>query len=216
MKVQVEIITGFLGSGKTSFIKSLIKESYVENERIIVIQLENGQSKINEEVFKYGVVTTHKESNLENLRINMIKLIEKYLPNRIIIEFNGTCNLEEMFKMFDEKPYRSCLSIDRIYFIANVENVKSYIKNMGNLLIPFIELSSLIILNNTKNFNEKELYSIKALMKNINPSAYILDAKSKSDFNSMIKESEILENIFIRKLRVKFSNSKRYFKEKKE
>ena len=216
MKIQVEIVTGFLGSGKTSFINSLIRESYVENEKIAVIQLENGNFQISEECLNYGVVTIYKQNNFEKLNEDMIKLIEKYLPDRIIIEFNGTSNLEELFKIFDEKPYTNYLNIDRIYFIGDIKNVKSYIQNMGNFLIPFIELSNLIILNNKENFNEEELYSIKNMIKNINPSAYILEAKNKDDFNSMIKESEILENVFIKKLRVKINNSKRRFKEKRE
>ncbi|AOR23329.1 GTP-binding protein [Clostridium taeniosporum] len=216
MKIQVEIVTGFLGSGKTSFINSLIKESYVDGEKIIVIQLENGKNKILEETLNYGVVTIYKESNFERLSKEMIRLIEEYSPNRIIIEFNGTYDLEDLFKIADKKTYKNIINLDRIYFIGDTKNLKLYVQNMGNFLIPFIELSNLLVLNNTKNCNEEEIFSVKNILKNINPSAYILQAKDKEDFNSMIRENEILENGFIKKLRVKVNNSKKRFKEKKE
>ncbi len=67
MKIQVEIVTGFLGAGKTSFINSLIKESYVKGEKIIVIQLENGEEKISDEISNYGLVTIYKQSDLKKL-----------------------------------------------------------------------------------------------------------------------------------------------------
>ncbi len=142
MKIQVEIVTGFLGAGKTSFINSLIKESYVKGEKIIVIQLENGEEKISDEISNYGLVTVYKQSDLKKLNEDMISLISEYSPNRIIIEFNGTYNLEDLFKIIDKKIYKNNMSLDRIYFIGDTRNLKSYVQNMGNFLVPFIELSN--------------------------------------------------------------------------
>ncbi len=188
MKIQVEIVTGFLGAGKTSFINSLIKESYVKGEKIIVIQLENGEEKISDEISNYGLVTVYKQSDLKKLNEDMISLISEYSPNRIIIEFNGTYNLEDLFKIIDKKIYKNNMSLDRIYFIGDTRNLKSYVQNMGNFLVPFIELSNLIILNNTEKCNKENIESTKNMLNNINPSAYILEAENRESFNLLLRE----------------------------
>ncbi|WP_315076770.1 GTP-binding protein [uncultured Clostridium sp.] len=214
MKIQVEIVTGFLGAGKTSFINSLIKESYVKGEKIIVIQLENGENKISEEVLDCGLVTIYKQNDLKKLNEDMIALIREYFPNRIIIEFNGTYNLEDLFKIIDKKIYKNSMSLDRIYFIGDTRNLKSYVQNMGNFLVPFIELSNLIILNNTENCNKENIENTKNMLNNINPSAYILEAENRESFNSLLRESEILDNAFFKKIKVKINNSSKYLRRK--
>ncbi|ACD51888.1 cobalamin biosynthesis protein [Clostridium botulinum] len=214
MKIQVEIVTGFLGAGKTSFINSLIKESYVKGEKIIVIQLENGEEKISDEISNYGLVTIYKQSDLKKLNEDMISLISEYSPNRIIIEFNGTYNLEDLFKIIDKKIYKNNMSLDRIYFIGDTRNLKSYVQNMGNFLVPFIELSNLIILNNTEKCNKENIESTKNMLNNINPSAYILEAENRESFNLLLRESEILENTFFKKIKVKINNSSKHLRRK--
>ncbi|EES50211.1 cobalamin biosynthesis protein [Clostridium botulinum] len=214
MKIQVEIVTGFLGAGKTSFISSLIKESYVKGEKIIVIQLENGEEKISDEISNYGLVTIYKQSDLKKLNEDMIALISEYSPNRIIIEFNGTYNLEDLFKIIDKKIYKNNMSLDRIYFIGDTRNLKSYVQNMGNFLVPFIELSNLIILNNTEKCNKENIESTKNMLNNINPSAYILEAENRESFNLLLRESEILENTFLKKIKVKINNSSKHLRRK--
>ncbi|HBJ2620377.1 GTP-binding protein [Clostridium botulinum] len=214
MKIQVEIVTGFLGAGKTSFINSLIKESYVKGEKIIVIQLENGEEKISDEISNYGLVTVYKQSDLKKLNEDMISLISEYSPNRIIIEFNGTYNLEDLFKIIDKKIYKNNMSLDRIYFIGDTRNLKSYVQNMGNFLVPFIELSNLIILNNTEKCNKENIESTKNMLNNINPSAYILEAENRESFNLLLRESEILENTFFKKIKVKINNSSKHLRRK--
>ncbi|MBN1041637.1 MULTISPECIES: GTP-binding protein [Clostridium] len=214
MKIQVEIVTGFLGAGKTSFINSLIKESYVKGEKIIVIQLENGEEKISDEISNYGLVTIYKQSDLKKLNEDMISLISEYSPNRIIIEFNGTYNLEDLFKIIDKKIYKNNMSLDRIYFIGDTRNLKSYVQNMGNFLVPFIELSNLIILNNTEKCNKENIESTKNMLNNINPSAYILEAENRESFNLLLRESEILENPFFKKIKVKINNSSKHLRRK--
>ncbi|MBN1048265.1 GTP-binding protein [Clostridium botulinum] len=214
MKIQVEIVTGFLGAGKTSFINSLIKESYVKGEKIIVIQLENGEEKISDEISNYGLVTIYEQSDLKKLNEDMIALISEYSPNRIIIEFNGTYNLEDLFKIIDKKIYKNNVSLDRIYFIGDTRNLKSYVQNMGNFLVPFIELSNLIILNNTEKCNKENIESTKNMLNNINPSAYILEAENRESFNLLLKESEILENTFFKKIKVKINNSSKHLRRK--
>ncbi len=214
MKIQVEIVTGFLGAGKTGFINSLIKESYVKGEKIIVIQLENGEEKISDEISNYGLVTIYKQSDLKKLNEDMIALISDYSPNRIIIEFNGTYNLEDLFKIIDKKIYKNNMSLDRIYFIGDTRSLKSYVQNMGNFLVPFIELSNLIILNNTEKCNKENIESTKNMLNNINPSAYILEAENRESFNLLLRESEILENTFFKKIKVKINNSSKHLRRK--
>ena len=90
MKIDVEIVTGFLGAGKTSFINSLLKESQVEGEKIIVFQLESGKIQLCENNDINYPVKCMRLKNIEELKSSIMTQIKSNKPNRIIIEYNGT------------------------------------------------------------------------------------------------------------------------------
>lgn len=90
MKIHIEIVTGFLGAGKTSFINSLLKESLVDGEKVLVFQLEQGEKNIVHSSNISNFVRIQDALDIKDLKEKMIYSIKKYKPNRIIIEYNGT------------------------------------------------------------------------------------------------------------------------------
>lgn len=203
MKIHIEIVTGFLGSGKTSFINSLISESYVEGEKIIVLQLEDGVKKI---VNHNNLLRIDYVKEVENLKQELLYYIKQFSPNRIIIEYNGTCNLEELLKILNEEIYRKCSKITTVFFIADGKRIKQYIENIGNFMIPCIQCANMIVVNNMDKCNKDIIEEGFKAIKKVNSKAYILKVDNNNNLNSILKESKVIENGYIKKLKIKIGN----------
>lgn len=210
MKIHVEIVTGFLGSGKTSFINSLLSESQVEGEKVLIFQLEQGEKEIVQSININGHLKVEKLDDIKALKNEMIYSIKKFNPNRIIIEYNGTSNLKELFDMLNEKIYKECSKITTIFFVADGKNLKRHIDNVGNFVIPFIQFANMIIVNNIDYCNKEFLDEGFKKVRTINPKAYILKVKNKYILKSALRESKVLDNGYFKKLKIKVMNRKRY------
>ena len=208
MKIHIEIVTGFLGAGKTSFINSLLSETQVRGEKILIFQMEHGEKKISKSTDINYFVEIKKLNEVKDLKEEMIYSIKKYSPNRIIIEYNGTSNLKELIDMLNEKIYREYSKVTTIFFVADGKNLKKYIDNVGSFIIPFIQYSNMIVVNNMDNCNKEVLDEGVKKVRNINPKAYILKVKNKYTLNYALKEAKVLDNGYLKKLKIKFANYK--------
>lgn len=194
MKTKLEVITGFLGSGKTIFINEYIKTDLCKNEKILIILLEDGMSKINKN---------------ENIKIKYLKTIEevkeylmdeKDIYNKVIIEFNGTMNLIELGKIFKDKKVSKSYNFYGSIFVGDGSTLYYYLMNLGELIIPFIQDSKIIILNNIK-LNE----NLVNIVENINLNAPIV----KSDYIDKLGE-DLKENKYFKENKlIKIIRSKR-------
>ena len=124
MKIDVEIVTGFLGAGKTSFINSMLKESQVEGEKIIVFQLESGKIQLCENNDINYPVKCIRLKNIDELENSIMNQIQSNKPNRIIIEYNGTFYMDELINVLKEKKYRELMRISTIFFVADGKKYK--------------------------------------------------------------------------------------------
>ena len=184
MKIDVEIVTGFLGAGKTSFINSLLKESQVEGEKIVVFQLEYGKIQLYKNYdINYPVKCTRLKS-IEDLENNILAEISTYKPNRIIIEYNGTFYMDELIKILKNKKYKEFV------------------------IVPFIKSANMIVVNNMEYCNEKNINEEIKKIKKMNPKAFILKVNNKYALNSTLKEAKVLDNGYLKKLKVKIMNFK--------
>lgn len=209
MKIEVEIVTGFLGAGKTSFINSLLSESQVEGEKILIFQLECGEKEITSTRDINYPVKLIKINEVRELKEEMIYSIKQYNPNRIIIEYNGTSNLEELFNIFNERVYRECSKISTVFFVADGKTLTSYVDNMKNFLGPFIQSSNMVIVNNIDSCSKEIVQEGVKKVRELNPKAYILKVKNKYILNSILRESKVLDNGYIKRLKVKMKNSRK-------
>lgn len=204
MKVGVEVITGFLGAGKSAFINSLINKTIAIKERIVVITCENGNTQINE-FTENGQSVKHINFMGESLRLNdcIYSVVKKYKPHRIIIEYNGTDTLEHLYKcVFDNKTGK-LIKLSTIYFICDGRNIEFYIKNMGEILLPFIQNSDVIVINNFNIEKRLELKKGIKLLEGLNHKAQILIAENNDGFNLALENSNLLEDKLVRDMRVK-------------
>ena len=209
MKIDIEIVTGFLGAGKTSFINSLLRESQVEGEKIIVFQLESGKIQLCESNDKNYPVKCLRLKNIEDLKRDILNEISCYKPNRIIIEYNGTFYMDELINVLKEKKYRELVRISTIFFVADGKKLNEYINNIGNFIVPFIRYANMIVVNNMDYCNEKNINEEIRKVRSINPKAFILRVDNKYILSSKLKEARVLDNGYLKKLKVKMMNSKK-------
>jgi G3E family GTPase len=206
MKIYMDIISGFIGAGKTTFINSLISESKVEGERICIFQLEEGKKKITERSNKNYEIKIKNIRDIKELKEEMIFSISEFKPHRIIIEYNGTWDLNELFLMLNEKIYRETCKIKSVFFVADGKTLNEYIDNIGGFIIPFIQYSDIMIVNNIDNADKKSLEKGLKKLKNINPQGNVLEVDNKFILKSVLKEAKVFDSGYLRKIKIKYAH----------
>lgn len=189
MKVKLDIVTGFLGSGKSVFINNIIKETMTNDERVVVLQLEDGETKIIDNFT--NVKTFMYNDEIDKLALYISNIIDEEKCTRIIIEHNGTEPFEELQGTLSKNIVRKKCRINDIYFIADANVIKSYILNMGDFIIPSLENSNLILINNCLDKEIDKIKEIETLIKNINLSGHILICNNNDDVGRTIRKSNL-------------------------
>ena len=204
MKVGVEVVTGFLGAGKSAFINSLINKTIADKERIVVITCESGDTQINEFNEKEQSVK-HISFMGEGLELNseIYKIVKKYKPHRIIIEYNGTETLEHLYKCVFDNETGKLIKLDTIYFVCDGRNIEFYVMNMGEILLPFIQNSDVIVINNCNIEKNLNLENGIKLLEGLNHKAQIIKSQNNDDFKIALEKSKLLEDKLLRNMRVK-------------
>ncbi len=194
MKTRIDIITGFLGSGKTTFINGFLENERISEDRIVIIQCEMGEIDIDYQLIEGKnayVKSVVKESSLNAQYI--MEIVKKYLPHRIIIEHNGTKRLEDLLSMlYDRTISRNC-EINKIIHTIDSVTFDVFMNNMGAILIEQISNSDMIVVNNTSGLTKSKLDNMEKSLKSINKSADIVRAFISKDHQSAANE-DVLHN----------------------
>lgn len=182
--INVDIVWGILGSGKTTFINSL-----KDRENILVIQREEGKVKLDKD---YKVVFL-KEFSDENIR----EAIKKYSPKKIIIEANGMESLSKSIEIFNEGYLKKLCNIRKIYSIIDSCNFNLYYRNFNTVIRDALRNSDVIIINLKKEEKREELSFIRDKIKEDNSYGKI--------FERDLKNGDSLKYIFEDKERKRIS-----------
>lgn len=198
MKTKLEFVFGFLGSGKSRFINAYLDSEICKDEKILIISLEGGNTLINKESnVKFVFV-----EEVEYLKEIIIREVKTYTFDRIIVEYNGTISVNSVEDICNDKNIRKYIYFYGGYFIGNAEEMLVYIKNLGELILPFIQGSKLIILNNISLINNEKRYETIKLIKDININSPIVTIPSFSDIDMDIKSNKYFKrNLFIKSLK---------------
>lgn len=148
MKIQIDIFTGFLSSGKTSLINKMLKYFAYSKEKIVLIQCEFGQEKITNDI-------------VNNKNIYIEKVIEEYSPDRVIIEQNGMSNLEELLDILSHRDIRKHCIIDNIINIIDCRQFRMLMGIIGSNIVSQILYSDVIVLNYGNKVSTDEIKSLK-------------------------------------------------------
>lgn len=153
MKVKVNIVQGFLGSGKTRFINSIIEDTAFKDEKIVIIQAEEGHTKI---ASRENIKVVKNKDITEK---DILGIIEMYSPNRIFIELNGMKENREILNIFNSKDLSKVVNINDIIALFDSRNFDMYYKNIKQQVFEQIYYSKTIIINAYKKDKllEKEI-----------------------------------------------------------
>lgn len=206
IKTEIEIVTGFLGSGKTSFINTLLKNTLVNGEKILILQCEAGEKSIQSESYSQGKVVINKHDPSRTLSSAYLKqMISFYNPHRIIIEHNGMKILGEILGIFNDELEELCME-PTVYHIVDALTFDMFITNMKELIEPFIYHSNLIVINNSSILELKSRKSLVKKIEALNHKAFIIPIGNISELEGSLRKADIFEDGIIKSFRVALRN----------
>ena len=203
---KIDIISGFLGAGKTTLIKKLMADAF-EGEKLVLIENEFGEIGIDGGFLREsGVEITEMNSGciccslVGDFGEALKEVLEKYSPDRVIIEPSGVGKLSDVIKAV--KNTGDSVEINSTAVVVDASKCKMYMKNYGEFYKNQIEYAGTIILSRTQNVSEEKLDTCLKLIREENTEASIIttpwdDISGKTILEAMEKvnslEKELLE-----------------------
>ena len=176
---KVDIFSGFLGAGKTTLIKKLIKETY-NNEKVVLIENEFGEIGIDGGFLKdAGIEITEMNSGciccslVGDFGEALKKVTAEFSPERIIIEPSGVGKLSDVIKAVKDAKDTN-LEINGLVAVVDAKKCKMYMKNFGEFFNNQIENASAVILSHTDDMSEDRLAQTAELIREHNSNAVLV------------------------------------------
>ena len=181
---KIDIVSGFLGAGKTTFIQKMLKEALV-GEQVVLIENEFGEIGIDGGFLKESGIEI-KEMNSGCICCSLVgdfgtslkEVIATYKPERILIEPSGVGKLSDVIKAVAdielENEEMKDVKLNTAVAVVDVSKAKMYIKNFGEFFINQVESAGTIILSRTQNVSEEKTTEVVNLLKEHNPKATII------------------------------------------
>ncbi len=180
---KIDIVSGFLGAGKTTFIQKMLKE-VLNKEKVVLIENEFGEIGIDGGFLKEAGIEI-KEMNSGCICCSLVcdfgaslkEVINTYSPERILIEPSGVGKLSDVIKAvadLESKVNMKDVALNAAVVVVDVSKCKMYIKNFGEFFINQVEAAGTIILSRTQNVSEEKLNEAVALLREHNAKATII------------------------------------------
>ena len=176
---KIDIISGFLGAGKTTLIKKLLQEGF-QNEKLVLIENEFGEIGIDGGFLKdAGVEITEMNSGciccslVGDFSTALKEVLEKYAPDRVIIEPSGVGKLSDVIKAVQGIEGAE-IELNSFVTVADAGKCKMYMKNFGEFFNNQIEYANTIVLSRTQNMKEEKLETCVQLIRELNANATVI------------------------------------------
>ena len=192
---KIDIISGFLGAGKTTLIKKLIDEAF-KGEKLVLIENEFGEIGIDGGFLKdAGVQITEMNSGciccslVGDFGTALKQVITDYAPDRIIIEPSGVGKLSDVIKAVKDVSADLDVDLDSYTTVADVSKCKIYMKNFGEFFNNQIESANTIILSRTQNVSQDKIEKAVSMIREHNQEATIVTTPWDDISGAMIREA---------------------------
>ena len=177
---KIDIISGFLGAGKTTFIKKMIDEAF-QGEKIVLIENEFGEVGIDGGFLKdAGIQITEMNSGciccslVGDFGKNLNEVITKYHPDRILIEPSGVGKLSDVMKSVIDIEKEQDVKLNALVTVVNALKASKQMKAFGEFFNNQIEYATTVILSRSQNATPEQLeFCVKQIQK-LNPNAAII------------------------------------------
>lgn len=205
---KIDIISGFLGAGKTTLIKKLLSEAF-DKEKLVLIENEFGEIGIDSGFLKEaGVQITEMNSGciccslVGDFGKALAEVLEKFAPDRIVIEPSGVGKLSDVIKAVEGVKSDIEISLNSFTVVVDAKKSKMYMKNFGEFFNNQVEYAGTIILSRTKDMKQEKLEECVSALREHNSSATVIttpweEISGKQILDAMEKnntlEKELLE-----------------------
>ncbi len=177
---KIDVVSGFLGAGKTTLIKKLLKEA-LDGSKTVLIENEFGEIGIDGGFLKEAGIEI-KEMNSGCICCSLVgdfgtslkEVINTYAPERILIEPSGVGKLSDVLKAVEDVAGNLDVQINSAVAVVDATKCKMYIKNFGEFFINQIEYAGTIILSRTANISKDKLNTCIELIREHNQKATII------------------------------------------
>ena len=177
---KVDIVSGFLGAGKTTFIKQLINEVYA-GQKLVLIENEFGEIGIDGGFLKdAGVEITEMNSGcicctlVGDFSEALKKVMTDLKPDRIIIEPSGVGKLSDVVKAVEGVEKEAGVEIGSAITVVDGKKTKMYIKNFGEFFLNQVECAGTIVISRTQNMSQEKLDECVHLLREHNDKAAVI------------------------------------------
>lgn len=199
---KIDIISGFLGAGKTTLIKKLIKEAY-QGEKVVLIENEFGEIGIDGGFLKDAGVQINELNSgciccslVGDFRAALSKVIAEMKPDRIVIEPSGVGKLSDVIRAVQGASADGAV-LNCFTTVADVNKCKMYIKNFGEFYNDQVKNAGCIVLSHTGRATEAKIAECVALLREQNPNAVIVttdwDALSGAELLKAMERQDTLQ-----------------------
>ena len=177
---KIDIISGFLGAGKTTFIKKMLEEAFV-GEQIVLIENEFGEVGIDGGFLKdAGIEITEMNSGciccslVGDFATNLNEVINKYHPDRILIEPSGVGKLSDVMKSVIDIEETQDVKLNALVTVVNAVKAKKQMKAFGEFFNNQIEHATTLVLSRSQNATSEQLEECVKMMQELNHDAAII------------------------------------------
>ncbi len=192
---KVDIISGFLGAGKTTFIKELIAKAF-KNEKIVLIENEFGEIGIDSRFMQNsGVQVTEMNSGcicctlVGDFAKSLKQVTEEFHPDRVIIEPSGVGKLSDVASAVEQMKDQAQVEINSRITIVDGKKIKLYMKNFGEFFNNQIEHAATIVISRSQMLTEENLKECVDLLREHNKEAAIITTPWDQLSGEMILEA---------------------------
>ncbi len=176
----IDIISGFLGAGKTTLIKKLLEESF-KGQKLVLIENEFGEIGIDGGFLKDSGIQINEMNSgciccslVGDFNQALHDVVEQYAPDRVIIEPSGVGKLSDVSRAVGNANKTTPMVLGSAVAVVNAKKCKMYMKNFGEFFNDQIETAGTIILSRTQDISESKLEEVIALIREHNKDAVII------------------------------------------
>ena len=178
--VKIDIISGFLGAGKTTLIKKLLKEAF-EGEQVVLIENEFGEIGIDGGFLKDAGIEIREMNSgciccslVGDFGASLKEVVEKYNPDRILIEPSGVGKLSDVIKAVQGVEEDVDIQLNSYTTVVDAKKCKMYMRNFGEFFDNQVQYAGAIIMSRTDIVDEKKAMESMELLRSINEKAAII------------------------------------------